>query len=341
MKAQITGLVGALAAGAVLGGCAEDPLGDLDASPAAIVADASVLALPTGESQAVTASVVDGRLTPLKVSVTFTACDANVTVQPDASYDPVPRTSARAIVTGVSADVSCVVLAGGGLSDTIPAAVLPLLFNGTLNPTSPQVGQVLTVTAAAPIAFGAADIDFGDGIRGEISSQNATTLTVIVPQPDADQPSPIVFEDLNVTGIAGLQVSLATAPLNIVNPYEPNDLPGTTPFTVPIPGVFHDGFKSSTCTNGVGDFCDNFYTVTLTGTTTFTATLEWDTEADLDILWCNADCDAFVGNFAGATGANPEVSQVTLNAGTYHLWINAFDNAGEPAHIYKVSITTP
>jgi hypothetical protein len=343
MKACTTGLAGVLA-GALLGGCATDPLGDLDGTPTAIVADASELLLPAGDSRVVTASVVDGRLTPLEVPVIFTPCDADFAVVADTDYDPVPRTSSRATVTaGTNTDPSCVVLSGGGVNDTLYGAVLPVAFNGALSSATPNVGDTLTVSATGALQFDddSADVDFGGGIYGEVVERTVTTLRIIVPQPDSAQPRTLIVEGIVVTYVPELVVSLPTVdPVTVTNPYEPNDLPDPAA-TIAIPSEFYDGFVSATCEEGVGDACDNYYTITLSGTTTFTVTLAWNTEADLDLLFCDAGCGALVGSLAGATANNPESAQVTLNAGTYNLWVNAWENNDEPAHLYKLTITTP
>lgn len=339
MNRHLFGALGVIAVLIVAGGCKGDPLSDLDGSPAQIVKDFSYLQMVENTSISVTASIVDGRATPLEEPVSFTACTNAVTATIDPDYNPVPRTSSRAIVTAVSPNASCVVVQGGGLVDTIDVAVLPAGFAGTASTTSPQVGQLLTLNATTLLKFDPAlsNIDFGGGLVGEIVTRTADVLTVRVPQTDATQPATLTVTDVDVTYVPDLRVDLATTTtFNVVNPYDPNDacaptatiaIPATTNDTI----VAYDGFKTGEA--------DNYYSFTLSGSTTFTLTLEWGTAADLDILWRNAGCTAFVGNFDGAGASNPEVSQVTLAAGTYSLWINTFDAHDEPAHLYKLTIS--
>ncbi|MBI1967067.1 MAG: hypothetical protein HYS40_03670 [Gemmatimonadetes bacterium] len=124
MNRRVSGWLGVVAVVSLLApGCKSDPLSDLDGSPTAIVTSFTDLTVSVGTSVTFTAQVVDGRSTPLETAITFSACDTKVTAGADATYDPVPRTSARAIVTGVSAGTSCVNVQGGGLTATVNVTV--------------------------------------------------------------------------------------------------------------------------------------------------------------------------------------------------------------------------
>lgn len=122
MDRRIRGLVAAVAAFG-LAACAQDPLSDLDGSPTAISTSASRMVVSVGGTGLLTASVLDGRSTPLALPVTFAACDASVSVAADATYHPVPATSSRAVVTGVTADTSCVNVTGSGLTAQVTVIV--------------------------------------------------------------------------------------------------------------------------------------------------------------------------------------------------------------------------
>ena len=117
-------LLGALAAlVGPLAGCKSDPLSDLDGTPVAIVKQFSQIHLAVGDSTTFTASVVDGRFTPLQENITFSSGAAAVAVTSDGSYVPVPATSARARVRAVSADTTFVIIQGGGLRDSVQILV--------------------------------------------------------------------------------------------------------------------------------------------------------------------------------------------------------------------------
>jgi hypothetical protein len=315
----------------VTGSCIEDPLSDLDGNPAAVVSSHGLLVLAPGEEEIITVRAVDGRSTPLGARVTVTPCDADVIVTEDPTYAPVPRTSQRFVVTAVTSGASCVQMSAGGAVDSVTIGVLPVAFAGTPSATTLQTGDILTIASTPELEFdtATANIDFGNGTHGMIVNRTATSLSVIVPIP-AGPAAPLTIEGVSVTYVPGLVVNLATSgAFTITNPHEPNDAPDPATTVTPPADTIYDGFPPGTA--------DKFYTFTLAASTTFTVHLEWEGDADLDILFCNAGCSAFVGNFAGATGANPERSTVTLAAGTYNLYINNFTPA-ESAPLYRVRI---
>ena len=124
MNRRLFGTLGAMAVLVVtLGSCKKDPLSDLDGKPAAIVKQFSQMHIAVGDSATFTASVLDGRSTPLAEAITFSSSAAAITVTTDTSYHPVPATSARARVKGTSAATGYVVIQGGGLRDSVRVLV--------------------------------------------------------------------------------------------------------------------------------------------------------------------------------------------------------------------------
>ncbi len=340
MKPRISGLIGivALLAGTALA-CHNDPTAEGVGSPFAVVLDFSSLTLDQGTSAQVVARIVDSRFTPLTGDITFASCNAATTVAPDPTFVPEPPTAKRATIAAVSANAGCVVAsAAGAKPDSVAVVVLPTSLAATPSTANPQVGGTLTLTVSGALQFSASsNVNFG-GSLGEVISQTATDLTVRVPVPDAAVAGPLDVTGVDVTYVPGLTVTLPTAAsFTVTNPLDPNDAPDpAATLVIPASGdslIVYEGFATGAA--------DNFYTITLGATTTFSVTLGWNTAADLDILWCDAGCNNFVGNFDGAGSSNPEASTVTLPAGSYNLWINNFDDHGEPAHIYKITVRTP
>jgi hypothetical protein len=103
--------------------CKKDPLSDLDGKPAAIVKEFTQLHVAVGGTATFTASVVDGRFTPLEEPITFSTQAAGFSVAEDGSYDPIPPTSARAVVTGASVGSGYAIIQGGGLRDSVRVIV--------------------------------------------------------------------------------------------------------------------------------------------------------------------------------------------------------------------------
>ena len=348
MNRRLLGTLGTLAGLIAVASCNKDPLSDLNGTPATVVLSFSYLQMPVGGSASVTASVVDGRFTPLAVPITFTPCSGAITVSVDTSYHPVPATSARASVTAVSAAPSCVRVSGGGIEDTVSVAVLPQAFNGTASPATPLVGQPFTLVSTSLLGFNAAsaNIDFGGGVVGTIIRRVADTLTVRVPQPDLTPSAPLSVQGVAVKYVTGLTVNLPTATnFTVTNPFGAHEAPGAASATLTIPAsgaadlVFYDGFKTGA--NGTSTFIDYFYPFTIANTDTLTFTLSWAGGGDVDMYACNAACSAFVGGFGAATGSNPETFTVIFAPGTYNLFLESFDDHGDPAHLFQVRIHNP
>jgi hypothetical protein len=120
MNRRVFGTLGAMAVlVGSLSSCKKDPLSDLDGKPVAIVKQFSQMHIAVGDSATFTASVVDGRFTPLDEPITFTVSGTPITVIEDTSYDPVPHTSTRARVKAVAADTAYVIIQSGGLRDSV------------------------------------------------------------------------------------------------------------------------------------------------------------------------------------------------------------------------------
>lgn len=120
MNRRVFGTLGAMAVLVVAASsCKDDPLSDLDGKPSAIVKQFSQMHVAIGDSATFTASVVDGRFVPLDEPITFTISGSPITVTDDATYDPIPHTSARAKVKGVGADTAYVIIQSGGLRDSV------------------------------------------------------------------------------------------------------------------------------------------------------------------------------------------------------------------------------
>lgn len=345
MNRRLFGTVGVLIVVAMaVGSCKNDPLSDLDGTPATVVTDYSYLQIPLGSSIAVTASVVDARTTPLAVPVTFTPCNASITVEVDTSYHPVPVTSARAVVTADALSTSCVVVAGGGLEDTVDVTTMPTSFNGTISTTTPIVGDTLLLTSSTTLRFdpNSANVEFEEGVEGEILVRTADTLMIRVPQPDRTQPAVVNIKGVVPRYATQLLVSLPSPTAFDVQGVGDRETPGDVVITPPASGgpdlVFYDGFKSGA--DGATTFIDYFYEFTLAATDTLTFTLEWDTAADLDMLNLRTNFTV-IGGGAAATGNNPETYTVIFPAGTYYLLVESFDDHDEVARLFKVTIHNP
>ncbi len=162
MQLRISGLLGVMAALAAAAGCKKDPTADLAGTPTAIQAEfatlGDTLTFTPGNTGTFTAWVIDARFTRLVSDISFGACDATkASVAADASYNPVPATSSRAIVSAVSPGNTCAVVSSGSLKpDTVTILVARLIptLSTTATPSSGTVGVTVNDKATLGGGFG-------------------------------------------------------------------------------------------------------------------------------------------------------------------------------------------
>ena len=365
MNRRLFGAFGAITALTLAaGGCKSDPLSNLDKSPAALVINFTHLELPVGVTRTVTASVLDGRATPLPIPVTFTACNSAVVASIDTSYHPVPATSTRAVVTAQTPAPSCVVAQGGGFTDTITVSGLPSAFTGTLSSTTPKGGDTLVIASTAELKFnpGAVIVTFGGNNRGIVVSATADTVKVLVP---FSAPAPLSIAGVLVTSYSpALAVTLATSATvaQTGDFWAPGDTGYASAPTFPLPLVTAGSLKYITLLPGVSNnaHCGEgtagggvgmctIFKYTANGTDSLEFKVSWtpvtvpSTDAfDIDIYSCGSAGVAacFEGGAAGAAGATaktPEVFTIKPTAGVHYLVIEKYTGGEDPNVIVTIT----
>lgn len=343
MDRRIRGLLGLVAAaGLMAAACAEDPLASLDGGAAGIRANLAFIDMGQGDEELILASVVDGRSSPLAIPVEFAPCDAAVTVEVDTSYHPVPPTSTRALVTAVSPAPTCVVLSGGGVSDTVDVTILPTTFGGAISDLTPAGGEAITISSTAFLKFVPAQVTvtFGGGVEGLVTAATADQITVLVP---FSSPGPLSITGIDVTFVPGLVVTLSTpATVTQTGDAWTGDLTFATAPEVALPAAagantylltnFAGPNAAGTCAEIVFGFgstgpCVIYKLVAPAGGVNLTITTDWDSGADIDIYACDATGvnGCFEDGGGGATGAQPQAFTFTFPAGTHYLVIENYD----------------
>ncbi|HWO90233.1 MAG TPA: hypothetical protein VNL98_13900 [Gemmatimonadales bacterium] len=188
-----------------------------------------------------------------------------------------------------------------------------------------------------------------NGAQAFLVQRTADSMKVIASRPGT---GPVTVSNVIVSGttIPSLSTSgTITVSTTPGDPTEPaNNTPGGTTITLTgttsanplvIYGTIDDG-------TGAGDV-DDFYTFSSVAGDTVVIQLTFAgtgaggaTNPDIDLLACNAACNAFVGGFGGATAGNPE--NLTLNFppladGTYHIYVNGWDTGGL-TYSYRLSV---
>ena len=235
--------------------------------------------------------------------------------------------------------------AAGSLTAGKGVVVVPGAFVGTFTPASANPADFVKITNGGP-AFDADTRVFVDGISTFILTKTADSIRFVMPPTGIAGAVPLLVDQIGANQVALLDtVDLSSATASLNGPNEPaNDDPATAP-ALNANGDYYI-VNHGTCKNGSatdpGDDCDAFFNVTnaLARPDTITVQVDWLSGADNDILWCDAACGAFVGNFDGATTSNPEKSTVIIPAGAHwNLWINLFDPAGNKAVLLRVRVT--
>jgi len=224
--------------------------------------------------------------------------------------------------------------APGGAMGVKNVVIVPGVFGGSFPVTSGAPGTLVSVNQDPRFKWDG-DTQFRLGnLLGFVDrvGPGGAELFVAVPATGATTAQTALFTSIDYLQAALSAPAAFTPTLALDDVYGPANLgpPGPVVEAVRSPGRHIYLVNAGTCTGGSGANCDDFFTISAGASPrTVTATLTWNNNTnstgDLDILWCDAPCAAFTGNFDGAGSAKPEVSTVTIPANTtWRLWINNF-----------------
>ena len=368
MNRRLLGTVGVLVAATFgVGSCKSDPLSDLDNAPTTLTLNFQHVSIGVGQSTAVTASILDGRATPMEIPVEFAACNAAITAVPDTSYHPVPATSSRAVITAQTPAPSCVVATGGGFTDTVTVDAVPTSFTGALSSTTPAGGDTLTISSTAQLKFdtAAVTVTFGGGLLGTMLSKTTDQLVVLVPFSTA---APLTITGVLVTSYTpplamtlqtsapvaqtGNQwagsISWQTAPN--LTAMIPTDSGGTARMIVATAGS-----NAAVCPEAVLPFGSTgpcmMFRFDVADTMTVRFRTDWDgtTTTDIDVYVCadsvvsaasfNANC--FEDGGGGATGAKPQTTSSAQFTAGPHWFVIELYGGPTPANNYVTILRQP
>lgn len=330
---------------AAAAGCKGDPTSELRTGASQLALNPDLMFIDEGDKKPLEVTIRDQQLNPVAGTVQVASTNAAVfTVAPDTVATSADLANYNFNVTAVAPGQAKLVATSGGISDTATITVLPVTFTGTFSTATPIVGDTLKVFASAQQGFdpATANIDFGGGALGAVVRANAETLVVRVAQPDGVQPAAVTVLGVAIKYAPGVVLpELPSAAQLTVTPIGDRETPGGVIITPPASGgpdlVFWDGFKSGANQTNVIDY---FFQFTLATTDTLSFNLSWDTGADLDMVNLRTNFTV-IGGGGAASSANPEHYTVIFPAGTYYLLIESFDDADDPAHLFKVTIHNP
>jgi hypothetical protein len=335
MKRTMCGLF--LAAAAGLLACSGDPTGDLVGKDLTIQADPSSLFIPLAGSAPVNVSVIDVQGNTESVTdLAFNANSGSLSVVEDSTFQPTVAgplsTTRRLIVTANTPDSGSIHVSANGVAKDIPVVVNPTGATVALSATDAPANQPITISLAGqPFKFGegaGATIGGAAGVNLGLSA-DSTTMTFLPPPGAA---GPLSLDSVAPVYAPSLRFSLPTGDSLTIGPLTPAPGTGspTTAPALPIPaagtttGFLDIGTFTAPDLTGDGGLAKaQYYRLDVTEAGTYTFTVNWDNDADLDILLCQAtNCSD--ADFMSAGDIQPETDSRDLVPGTYYLAVVLF-----------------
>ena len=270
-----------------------------------------------------------------------------LSISPDSTMLSVlvpPNTDAPITITGVIATGSPLFPFTITDSTRVQSPVVPNV-PATFSTLTPSAGTPVVMTADPGFFFDPSTVSISfagaDALITNVST-DSTMVTFIAPPGITGRP------DVSGVVVGPFTLTLATSQLIAAgaSPFDPADNPSTAAaLTLPSSGnsttFYEPGVFPGSAFADFGGFPARFYTVTLSGSTTFDVTLTWTNGDDLGLyIWDAVDCGPGtcdfgtaidgVDNLGGGSGGQPETGTVTLAAGTYRFALVTFDAAVGP-----------
>jgi hypothetical protein len=122
MRKNVMAILGLTLLTGVLGACDRNPLKADRDKGLYMYTNPSFAQLAVGKTTKVRANVMNKYLAPTGDAVTGTPCDAKITAVSDTSRTVFEQPE-RFVVTGVAAGTTCLIVSGGGVTDTVQIVV--------------------------------------------------------------------------------------------------------------------------------------------------------------------------------------------------------------------------
>lgn len=333
--------------------CASDPTSVLRNGLKSLTVDPDVMFINEGDSRGLNVVPRDEQLNPVAAPVTVQSLNTSVaTVAVDPGQPSTDGSNHRFVVTALAPGQVKFTINSANLTDTATISVLPLAAPVVISNASPTSGDTLVITdTSALYDLNVSSVLFGPtGAAGTVLRSTADTVVVIVPFASAGT---ITIDSLAVNYIPGLNLSIPSS--STVNPtgdiWGTGDTSYATAPTLPIPpsGSSYEFITNLGPANGTNCAETNgpcvIYAFTVGATTTLTFTVDWDSDADIDIYACdNTGVNGcFEDGGAGATGDQPQTFTFDFPAGTHYLVIERYVGTplGTPPKNLYVTVEQP
>jgi hypothetical protein len=292
-----------------------------------------------GSAKTVDLQLVDKQGNPLSANFAVAIGDPSVVdVEPDTSFRPglgKDRLTQRYIVTALAPGYTQVSFTSGGVTQNVPVFGYPLTLPAAFSSATPNVNDVVTITApgfkflpSATVTFGGApmlitaraadssSVSFRAGVAGAGKvTVGGTVLATLTSTPLSLESATGIVAGPAITSLAGTDAK-ATAPEAMV-------LAAGVTATLVDAGPFANNAE---CTGGPGGAACRIYKFVVPEDGDYVVTGTWSNLADIGLYFTDAagtgagTLDA-LGNGAGG---QPETGTETWTAGTYYLYLTTY-----------------
>lgn len=147
MNHRLRNALVALLAVAAVGACDDPPIEPGNSDAARLSTNPSFVVVEAGASRTISASLQNDLGNPVSGDVTFSACNALISVAADPNQTPL-EPGTNIVVTGVTLGESCVVVSGAGFSDTVGVRVVADELTVTAAPETVRAGDTGSIDLA-------------------------------------------------------------------------------------------------------------------------------------------------------------------------------------------------
>jgi hypothetical protein len=330
--------------------CSGDPTGDLVGKNLTIQADPRTVFVSQGSAKPVTVSVVDEQGNEAAITgFQATASSGDISVADDSTFLPsvigqLP-TSRRVNVTGVNPAAATMTLTANGKSMDVPVVVGPVTAPVTLSANAVPVNVPITFTIQGPYKFGAGAGATVNGTAGLVLGVSADSATMtLLPPPGAS--GPLVLDSVAPTYAPTLRFSVPTGDSvtvdSLTTPLTGTGSPSTAPSLSIGPagtptGAWDLGTFTAADITADGGLGAQYYKLPITEAGTYSFSVNWSNDADIDIELCSDATCSDGGDFLSTGIDQPEADSRDLVPGTYYLAVVLFD--GSPPPLISIALS--
>jgi hypothetical protein len=269
------------------------------------------------------------------------------TVDDDLVADPATPGAVSTVAGKTPGVATITVTLPGGATSSTPLRVVPAPYPGTLSAPSGNPTDIITLTSAGSPFDDDTEVSVGGAPAFTAGAPTPTTLSFAVPPQSSTG-----AKELAIVGLGDDQLGQRTTfTVNSTSLDDSYEATNNDPATAPVINADGDYFiiVHGDCVdvgNGIGEpdspgaDCDDFFTLTnpSASTATVSIVLDWfEGSADPDLYVTDETVSTLV---AGSFFAHPEEVEFDMApAEILKIWVNLYDNGGNPHVMLRVRVS--